>query len=340
MRFSMPMTVMLRAFAVTNGSPSRTAGRSAAAGTTARRMQGSRRADTSNSGRAVRAAVPPNRLDCPPRRADARRDNRHVRGRRRLRQRAGLRQRHTQSLAIPADQAALAAETKVRYREHCADRDHGKREDHQPLQKRSSPLFRHHSPHPLSIVDVMTNDKAIVPDVSGRYPACTALPTFSRNPPWPSDVDAVPAPSARGSGGRRVPSPRLLVRAGTPPRRPRHLHLLALGKLVYGERRAHRPRGNGRDGRAGSPLPRLLPREIYEQTGGDRVTATVCSPAQGTQVQRLTCSADARGTLHPAGEGEYSSYKDYPVSLYQIQTKVPRRGAAARRHPARGASFV
>ena len=33
-------------------------------------------------------------------------------------------------------------------------------------------------------------------------------------------------------------------------------------------------------------------------------------------------------------KGEYSSYKDFPLVLYQIQNQVPGRGAAASRHPA------
>ena len=74
-----------------------------------------------------------------------------------------------------------------------------------------------------------------------------------------------------------VPSHKLLVRAGYVRRvAPRHLLLAAARQAGAGQRRARRPRGDGRaSARQEVLFPALLPREIYEASGrwaeyGDR----------------------------------------------------------------------
>ena len=86
-------------------------------------------------------------------------------------------------------------------------------------------------------------------------------------------------------------------------------------------------------------FPALLPKEPYEATGrraeyGDNIfrlkDRKVLTPPR----------ADPRGALHPHRQGPFSSsYKDLPVSLYQIQTKY-RDEARPRAGLLRGREFV
>ncbi|WP_232662486.1 proline--tRNA ligase [Pseudonocardia sp. TRM90224] len=86
-------------------------------------------------------------------------------------------------------------------------------------------------------------------------------------------------------------------------------------------------------------FPALLPREPYEATG--RWTE------YGPNIFRLKDRKNADYLLGPTHEelfaltvkGEYSSYKDYPVTLYQIQTKY-RDEARPRAGILRGREFV
>src|SRR5947209_10261327 len=86
-------------------------------------------------------------------------------------------------------------------------------------------------------------------------------------------------------------------------------------------------------------FPALLPREPYEKTG--RWTE------YGDSLFRLKDRKGADYLLGPTHEelfaltvkGEYSSYKDYPVTLYQIQTKY-RDEARPRAGILRGREFV
>ena len=85
-------------------------------------------------------------------------------------------------------------------------------------------------------------------------------------------------------------------------------------------------------------LPALLPREPYEATG--RWTE------YGDNLFRLKDRKGADYLLGPTHEelftllvkGEYSSYKDYPVILYQIQTKYRDEARPRAGHPARAGS--
>jgi prolyl-tRNA synthetase len=129
-----------------------------------------------------------------------------------------------------------------------------------------------------------------------------------------------------------VPSHRLLVRAGYVRRvAPGGYSWLPLGLKVL--RRVERVVREEMDAMGGQEIqfPALLPREPYEVTG--RWTE------YGDNIFRLKDRKNADFLLGPTHEelfaltvkGEYNSYKDYPVILYQIQTKYrdearPRAG--------------
>lgn len=129
-----------------------------------------------------------------------------------------------------------------------------------------------------------------------------------------------------------VPSHRLLVRAGYVRRvAPGGYSWLPLGLKVL--RNVERIVREEMDAMGAQEIhfPALLPREPYEATG--RWTE------YGASVFRLKDRKGADYLLGPTHEelfaltvkGEYSSYKDYPVILYQVQTKYrdeerPRAG--------------
>ena len=138
-----------------------------------------------------------------------------------------------------------------------------------------------------------------------------------------------------------VPSHRLLVRAGYIRRAaPGHLHVAAAGPAGAAQDREHHPRG---DGRASAPrscsFPALLPKEPYEASG--RWTE------YGDSIFRLQDRKGADYLLGPTHEEMftlvvkdlYSSYKDLPLSIYQIQTKY-RDEARPRAGLLRGREFV
>jgi len=129
-----------------------------------------------------------------------------------------------------------------------------------------------------------------------------------------------------------VPSHRLLVRAGYVRRvAPGGYSWLPLGlRVLRNIERVVREEMNAMGGQE-IQFPALLPREPYEATG--RWTE------YGDSIFRLKDRKNADYLLGPTHEelfaltvkGEYSSYKDYPVILYQIQTKYrdearPRAG--------------
>ena len=137
-----------------------------------------------------------------------------------------------------------------------------------------------------------------------------------------------------------VPSHRLLVRAGYVRRvAPGIFSWLPLGYHVY--RNVERIVREEMD-RAGFQevhFPALLPREPYEASG--RWTE------YGDGIFRLKDRRDNDYLLGPTHEemftlmvkGEYSSYKDLPLALYQIQTKY-RDEARPRAGILRGREFV
>ncbi|NUO96522.1 MAG: proline--tRNA ligase [Nonomuraea sp.] len=137
-----------------------------------------------------------------------------------------------------------------------------------------------------------------------------------------------------------VPSHKLLVRAGYVRRvAPGIYSWLPLGKLVLENvARIVREEMNRMGGQE-VLFPALLPREYYEATG--RWTE------YGDTLFRLQDRKGADYLLGPTHEelftdmvkGEYSSYKDYPVTLYQIQTKY-RDEARPRAGILRGREFL
>lgn len=137
-----------------------------------------------------------------------------------------------------------------------------------------------------------------------------------------------------------VPSHRLLVRAGYVRRiAPGVFSWLPLGYAVY--RNVERIVREEMDGAGFQEVhfPALLPKEPYERTG--RWTD------YGDTLFRLNDRKDGEYLLGPTHEefftlmvkGEYSSYKDLPLVIYQIQTKY-RDEARPRAGILRGREFV
>ncbi|MCU0295992.1 MAG: proline--tRNA ligase, partial [Candidatus Nanopelagicales bacterium] len=137
-----------------------------------------------------------------------------------------------------------------------------------------------------------------------------------------------------------VPSHKLLVRAGLVRRvAPGVFTWLPLGYLVY--RNVERIVREQMDAAGFQEVhfPALLPREPYEATG--RWTE------YGDTLMRLQDRKGADYLLGPTHEemftllvkGEYSSYKDLPLVIYQIQTKY-RDEARPRAGILRGREFV
>jgi prolyl-tRNA synthetase len=137
-----------------------------------------------------------------------------------------------------------------------------------------------------------------------------------------------------------VPSHKLLVRAGYIRRvAPGIYSWLPLGLAVLGNvERIVREEMDG-IGAQEVHFPALIPREIFEVSG--RWTD------YGEGIFRLHDRKDADYLLAPTHEelftllvkGEYSSYKDYPLALYQIQTKY-RDEARPRAGILRGREFI
>ncbi|MEO9137882.1 MAG: proline--tRNA ligase, partial [Jatrophihabitans sp.] len=137
-----------------------------------------------------------------------------------------------------------------------------------------------------------------------------------------------------------VPSHRLLVRAGYVRRvAPGIYSWLPLGMAVLGKVEAIVREEMNAIGSQEVHFPALLPREIYEQSGRWN--------DYGDTLFRLTDRKKADYLLGPTHEelftllvkGEYSSYKDYPLSLYQIQIKY-RDEARPRAGILRGREFI
>jgi prolyl-tRNA synthetase len=137
-----------------------------------------------------------------------------------------------------------------------------------------------------------------------------------------------------------VPSHKLLVRAGYVRRvAPGIYSWLPLGVIVQENvARVVREEMNG-IGSQEVHFPALIPREIFEVSGR--------WSDYGDLLFRLRDRKGADYLLAPTHEelftllvkGEYSSYKDYPLALYQIQTKY-RDEARPRAGVLRGREFV
>src|SRR5438270_10110377 len=137
-----------------------------------------------------------------------------------------------------------------------------------------------------------------------------------------------------------VPSHRLLVRAGYVRRTAPGIYTwLPLGKRILDNVAQIVREGMDRIGAQEVLFPALLPRDLYETSG--RWTE------YGDNVFRLTDRKGADYMLGPTHEelfttlvkGELASYRDYPVMLYQIQTKY-RDEARPRAGLLRGREFV
>ena len=137
-----------------------------------------------------------------------------------------------------------------------------------------------------------------------------------------------------------VPSHRLLLRGGYIRRTAPGIYTwMPLGKKIL-ENIANIVREEmDRIGAQEVLFPALIPREIYEQSGR--------WADYGDTLFRLHDRKDADYLLAPTHEelftllvkGEYSSYKDFPLALYQIQTKY-RDEARPRAGLLRGREFV
>ena len=137
-----------------------------------------------------------------------------------------------------------------------------------------------------------------------------------------------------------VPSHKLLVRAGYVRRvAPGIYSWLPLGVIVQENvARVVREEMNA-IGSQEVHFPALIPREIFEESGRWQ--------DYGDTLFRLHDRKGADYLLAPTHEelftllvkGEYSSYKDYPLALYQIQTKY-RDEARPRAGVLRGREFV
>ncbi|MGI8667944.1 MAG: proline--tRNA ligase [Jatrophihabitans sp.] len=137
-----------------------------------------------------------------------------------------------------------------------------------------------------------------------------------------------------------VPSHRLLVRAGYVRRvAPGIYTWLPLGIQVLRNIEAVVRDEMAAIGSQEVLFPALIPREIFEASGR--------WAAYGDGLFRLTDRKQADYLLGPTHEelftllvkGEYSSYKDYPLSLFQIQTKF-RDEARPRAGVLRGREFI
>ncbi len=137
-----------------------------------------------------------------------------------------------------------------------------------------------------------------------------------------------------------VPSHKLLVRAGYVRRiAPGIYSWLPLGKIVLDNIARVVKEEMDRIGGQEVQFPALLPREYYESTG--RWTE------YGENLFRLKDRKGGDYLLGPTHEemftlmvkGEYSSYKDLPVILYQVQTKY-RDEARPRAGILRGREFL
>jgi prolyl-tRNA synthetase len=137
-----------------------------------------------------------------------------------------------------------------------------------------------------------------------------------------------------------VPSHRLLVRAGYIRRvAPGIYSWLPLGLAVLGKIEAVVRDEMDGIGSQEVHFPALIPREIFEASGR--------WADYGDSLFRLQDRKRADYLLGPTHEelftllvkGEYSSYKDYPLALYQIQTKY-RDEARPRAGILRGREFI
>ena len=161
-----------------------------------------------------------------------------------------------------------------------------------------------------------------------------------------SHVPADAQDAARRPGGRRDPQPQAAgpgrVRAPRP--RPGSGRWLPLGKRVLDNVAADRARGDGRDRRpGGAAAGAAAPRAATSATGRWPTSTATCCSGSRTARAPTTCSGPTHEEIFTLlVKDQFTSYKDLPVILYQVQTKYrdearPRvRGAARPRVPDEG----
>ena len=144
-------------------------------------------------------------------------------------------------------------------------------------------------------------------------------------------VTTRPTPRCRATGCSSAPA----TSAGSAPG---IYSWLPLGLAVLAQRRADRARGDGRDRRAGGALPGAASRARSSRRAVAGPTTATAVPAAGPQGRRLPARPDARGAVHPAGEGRVLVLQGLPARAVPDPDEVPRRGASARRASCAGAS--
>ena len=133
-----------------------------------------------------------------------------------------------------------------------------------------------------------------------------------------------------------VASHKLLIRAGyVRPIAPGLYSWLPLGLRVLRKiERVVREEMNAIGGQE-ILFPALLPRAPYETTNRWTEYGDGIFRLQGSPRQRLPAGADPRRSLHLDGQGGVQLLQGLSADALPNPDQVPRRGASARRHPAR-----
>ena len=149
-------------------------------------------------------------------------------------------------------------------------------------------------------------------------------------------VGALRPDPARRPGRRRGAQPPLVgARRLHPPRRPGDLQLAAAGLQGAPQRRAHRPRGDGRHRRpGGAPAGAAAEGAVRRDRPLDRLRPQHL-PAAGPQGWRLPARPHPRGDVHAAGEGPVLLVQGPAAVALPDPDEVPGRGAAPRGAAAR-----
>ena len=133
-----------------------------------------------------------------------------------------------------------------------------------------------------------------------------------------------------------VPSHRLLVRAGYVRRAaPGGYTWLPLGKRVLDNVERVVREEMDRIGAQEVHFPALLPREPYEASGRWTEYGDDMFRLKDRRGADYLLGADARGAVHPAGEGPVRVVQGLSADPLPDPDEVPRRGAAAGRAAAR-----
>ena len=137
-----------------------------------------------------------------------------------------------------------------------------------------------------------------------------------------------------------VPSHKLLVRAGYVRRvAPGIYSWLPLGKRILETITQVVREEMDRMGAQEVLFPALLPRELYEATGRWTEYGDTLFRLQDRRKNDYLLGPTHEEMFTTLVKGEYSSYRDFPVTLYQIQTKY-RDEARPRAGLLRGREFV